>query len=75
VHAHGHHLASSLQTATTLTTQMKSVGKAMAIGRTFKESLQKCLRSLEVRGAAFMPLHLTHTSTGRNSPTPHDFAR
>jgi len=32
----------------TLTTQMKSVGEAMAIGRTFKESLQKCLRSLEV---------------------------
>ena len=26
---------------------MKSVGEAMAIGRTFKESLQKCLRSLE----------------------------
>ncbi|MDF1825139.1 MAG: carbamoyl-phosphate synthase large subunit [Verrucomicrobiales bacterium] len=31
----------------TLTTQMKSVGEAMAIGRTFKESLQKALRSLE----------------------------
>jgi len=33
------------QTDPTLTTQMKSVGEAMAIGRTFKESLQKCLRS------------------------------
>ncbi|MBN2506562.1 MAG: carbamoyl-phosphate synthase large subunit [Verrucomicrobia bacterium] len=32
----------------TLTPQMKSVGEAMAIGRTFKESLQKCLRSLEI---------------------------
>ena len=32
----------------TLTIQMKSVGEAMAIGRTFKESLQKALRSLEV---------------------------
>jgi carbamoyl-phosphate synthase large subunit len=32
----------------TLTTQMKSVGEAMAIGRTFKESLQKALRSLEI---------------------------
>ena len=32
----------------TLTTQMKSVGEAMAIGRTFKEALQKCLRSLEI---------------------------
>lgn len=31
----------------TLTTSMKSVGEAMAIGRTFKESLQKALRSLE----------------------------
>ena len=32
----------------TLTTQMKSVGEAMAIGRTFKEALQKAIRSLEV---------------------------
>jgi carbamoyl-phosphate synthase large subunit len=32
----------------TLNTAMKSVGEAMAIGRTFKESLQKCLRSLEI---------------------------
>src|SRR6187431_3522128 len=31
-----------------LTTQMKSVGEAMAIGRTFQESLQKALRSMEV---------------------------
>jgi carbamoyl-phosphate synthase large subunit len=33
---------------TTLTSSMKSVGEAMAIGRTFKESLQKALRSLEI---------------------------
>ncbi|MEO5717327.1 MAG: carbamoyl-phosphate synthase large subunit, partial [Chthoniobacterales bacterium] len=32
-----------------LTTRMKSVGEAMAIGRTFKESLQKALRSLEIK--------------------------
>ncbi len=32
----------------TLTTQMKSVGEVMAIGRTFKESLQKAIRSLEL---------------------------
>jgi carbamoyl-phosphate synthase large subunit len=32
---------------TTLTTSMKSVGEAMAIGRTFQESLQKALRSLD----------------------------
>jgi carbamoyl-phosphate synthase large subunit len=31
-----------------LTTSMRSVGEAMAIGRTFKESLQKALRSLEI---------------------------
>src|SRR5450631_946006 len=36
------------QADATLTTQMKSVGEAMAIGRTFKESLQKALRSLEI---------------------------
>ena len=33
----------------TLTTRMKSVGEVMAIGRTFKESLQKAVRSLEVK--------------------------
>lgn len=32
----------------TLTSSMKSVGEAMAIGRTFKESLQKAVRSLEI---------------------------
>ncbi|MDX6308727.1 MAG: carbamoyl-phosphate synthase large subunit [Nocardioidaceae bacterium] len=35
----------------TLTTQMKSVGEAMAIGRCFTEALQKALRSLERAGA------------------------
>jgi carbamoyl-phosphate synthase large subunit len=38
-----------------LTTQMKSVGEVMAIGRTFKESLQKALRSLEIGHAGFEP--------------------
>ena len=33
----------------TLTTQMKSVGEAMAIGRTFAESFQKAIRSMEVK--------------------------
>ncbi len=37
----------------TLTTQMKSVGEAMAIGRTFKEALQKALRSLETGRSGF----------------------
>ncbi|HEX7762299.1 MAG TPA: carbamoyl-phosphate synthase large subunit, partial [Cellvibrio sp.] len=36
-----------------LTTQMKSVGEVMAIGRTFQESLQKALRGLEVGSAGF----------------------
>src|SRR5512144_2539285 len=36
------------QADATLTTQMKSVGEAMSIGRTFKEALQKALRSLEI---------------------------
>ncbi len=38
---------------TTLTTQMKSVGETMAIGRTFKESFQKALRGLEVGSFGF----------------------
>jgi carbamoyl-phosphate synthase large subunit len=37
----------------TLTTHMKSVGEAMAIGRSFPEALQKALRSLESPGASF----------------------
>ncbi|MBU6282220.1 carbamoyl-phosphate synthase large subunit, partial [bacterium] len=38
-----------------LSSQMKSVGEAMAIGRTFKESLQKALRSMEIGIAGFDP--------------------
>ncbi|HIW98955.1 MAG TPA: carbamoyl-phosphate synthase large subunit, partial [Candidatus Nesterenkonia stercoripullorum] len=37
----------------TLTTTMKSVGEAMAIGRNFTEALQKAMRSLEQRGSEF----------------------
>jgi carbamoyl-phosphate synthase large subunit len=37
----------------TLTTTMKSVGEAMAIGRSFTEALQKALRSLEKKGSSF----------------------
>jgi carbamoyl-phosphate synthase large subunit len=36
-----------------LTSSMKSVGEAMAIGRTFKESMQKALRSLEIGALGF----------------------
>ncbi|MEY3908823.1 MAG: hypothetical protein RLZZ90_730, partial [Actinomycetota bacterium] len=37
----------------TLTTTMKSVGEAMAIGRNYSQALQKALRSLEKRGSSF----------------------
>jgi carbamoyl-phosphate synthase large subunit len=40
----------------TLTTQMKSVGEVMAIGRTFQESMQKALRGLEVGVSGFDPI-------------------
>ncbi|MEQ9452344.1 MAG: carbamoyl-phosphate synthase large subunit [Pseudomonadales bacterium] len=39
-----------------LTTQMKSVGEVMAIGRTFQESLQKALRGLEIGKVGFDPM-------------------
>ena len=39
-----------------LTTQMKSVGEVMAIGRTFQESLQKALRGLETGMSGFDPI-------------------
>src|SRR5690606_19968592 len=38
-----------------LTTQMKSVGEVMAIGRNFQESLHKALRGLEVDSVGFDP--------------------
>jgi carbamoyl-phosphate synthase large subunit len=42
----------------TLTTSMKSVGEAMAIGRTFQESMQKALRSLDVGLSGFDEIDL-----------------
>ena len=44
------------QSDSTLTTQMKSVGEVMAIGRTFQESLQKAIRSLEIDSHGFEPV-------------------
>ena len=41
----------------TLTTQMKSVGEAMALGRTFKEAFQKALRSLETDRCGLLSLN------------------
>ena len=54
----------------TLGTQMKSVGEAMAIGRTFKEAFQKGLRSLETRGGPRTPDDLDETELRRRLITP-----
>lgn len=51
------------QANSTLTTQMKSVGEVMAIGRTFQESLQKAMRSLEIGSFGFEP-HLAKELRG-----------
>ncbi|MEQ8963676.1 MAG: carbamoyl-phosphate synthase large subunit, partial [Coleofasciculus sp. C2-GNP5-27] len=60
-----------------LTTQMKSVGEAMAIGRTFQESCQKALRSLEIGrygwgcdGAEKLP-SLEQVRSGLRTPNPN----
>ena len=47
-----------------LTLQMKSVGETMAIGRTFKEALQKGLRGLEIKRDGLDPLLLPATAAG-----------
>ena len=47
-----------------LTTSMKSVGEAMAIGRTFAESLQKGLRSIETGLTGLNPVHIDGTENG-----------
>ncbi|WP_203335506.1 carbamoyl-phosphate synthase large subunit [Nocardioides limicola] len=61
---------------TTLTTHMKSVGEAMAIGRNFTESLQKALRSLESKSAPFDWTHrvvdLDVTALLEKASTPTD---
>ncbi|MBT8037136.1 MAG: carbamoyl-phosphate synthase large subunit [Verrucomicrobiae bacterium] len=53
-----------------LTTQMKSVGEAMSIGRTFKESMQKALRSLETGRFGF-----GFDGKGPNNPSYEDIER
>jgi carbamoyl-phosphate synthase large subunit len=49
---------------TTLTTSMKSVGEAMAIGRTFAESMQKALRSMETGLTGFDDVQLEGLGQG-----------
>jgi carbamoyl-phosphate synthase large subunit len=55
-----------------LTTQMKSVGEAMSIGRTFKESLQKAIRSLETNsyGLHEEAASLEEINAGLKTPNP-----
>ncbi len=54
----------------TLTTQMKSVGEVMSIGRTFKESLHKALRSLETGSSGFERVVLQRSRVGTlHAPT------
>jgi len=57
-----------------LTTSMKSVGEAMAIGRTFGESMQKALRSMETGLTGFDEIALPEDETGIRAalarPTP-----
>jgi carbamoyl-phosphate synthase large subunit len=62
-------------TPTTLDTQMRSVGEVMAIGRTFKESLQKALRSLEngltgLDGAPTAPVDAQELTAKLANPSP-----
>jgi carbamoyl-phosphate synthase large subunit len=56
----------------TLTTQMKSVGEVMAIGRTFKESLQKALRSLEIGSCGFESRLFDLANETRRALTPKE---
>jgi carbamoyl-phosphate synthase large subunit len=61
---------------TTLTTTMKSVGEAMAIGRSFPEALQKAMRSIETKAAGFWttpdPEGATIDETLKAAKVPHD---
>jgi carbamoyl-phosphate synthase large subunit len=53
-----------------LTTQMKSVGEVMAIGRTFQESLQKALRGLETSVYGFDPIEAEREEIARELANP-----
>ncbi|HEY7535539.1 MAG TPA: carbamoyl-phosphate synthase large subunit [Thermodesulfobacteriota bacterium] len=59
------------QTEQTLTTQMKSVGEVMAIGRTFKEALQKAMRSLEIDSYGFESKSRDIETIRKNIRTPN----
>jgi carbamoyl-phosphate synthase large subunit len=55
----------------TLTTQMKSVGEVMSIGRTFKESLQKAIRSLEIDSYGLEDIQFSTHTLKSKLKTPH----
>ena len=57
----------------TLTTQMKSVGEVMAIGRTFQESLQKALRGLEIDVDGLNPIALPGADEGGHADQRRQF--
>ena len=54
----------------TLTTQMKSVGEAMALGRTFKEAFHKALRSLEIDRCGLVSLNGLDQYLPEDGPRP-----
>src|SRR5205823_3794624 len=60
----------------TLTTTMKSVGEAMALGRSFPEALGKAMRSIDTQAAGFWtrpdPAGATLENTLEELRTPHD---
>ena len=60
------------ETPDTLTTAMKSVGETMAIGRTFKEALQKGLRSLEIGRYGLGADGKDFTESDGEPPSPSD---
>ncbi len=59
-------------TSDRLTTQMKSVGEVMAIGRTFQESLQKALRGLEIDIAGFNPIDVSISTEAERDRLRHE---
>ena len=59
-------------TSDRLTTQMKSVGEVMAIGRTFQESLQKALRGLEIDISGFDELESSITTEAERDRLRHE---
>jgi carbamoyl-phosphate synthase large subunit len=55
-----------------LTTTMKSVGEAMALGRNFTEALGKAMRSLETKAAGFWTVPVEFPDTDLDLAVPHD---